>query len=200
MTAKEGEFTDGVVVVKPGTDAEAIAKKIDALGFYGETRSRTFEAEARAFEGVVNIIKTIAYALGGVLVGLACGLILSTISRIVADSRADIGLFRALGATKRDIRRLFLGESMLLGTMGTFAGMALGWVLAAGISHWVIAYSRRETFDPEELLLVPQSIFAVDAKFCALLLVAAAGLSFLAGLWPANRAAAVDPVKALKRE
>jgi len=45
----------------------------------------------------------------------------------VSDSRVDIGLFRALGATKREIRRLFLGEAMLQGVLGTVVGMLLGW-------------------------------------------------------------------------
>jgi ABC-type lipoprotein release transport system permease subunit len=89
---------------------------------------------------------------------------------------------------------------MLLGVLGTMVGVLLGWVLALGISHWVIGFARRSVYDPEEALLVSNSIFGVDVKFCLLLLLTAAVLSFLAGLLPAHRAATVDPVKALKRE
>jgi ABC-type lipoprotein release transport system permease subunit len=49
-------------------------------------------------------------------------------------------------------------------------------------------------------LLIPRSIFSVDLRFCLLLIVGAAALSLLAGLFPARRAANIDPVKALKRE
>jgi len=112
----------------------------------------------------------------------------------------DIGLFRALGATKGDIRRLFLSEAVLLGLLGTLAGMLMGWGVAFYISHWVLRAVRATMTDPEQLLMVPESIFTVDVQFCLMLLAGAAFVSLIAGLMPANRAARIDPVKALKRE
>jgi ABC-type lipoprotein release transport system permease subunit len=200
QTPRAGEFSEGVVLVKQGANIEAVAKKIDELGFYAATRARTFENQARAFDNGLRVVKKIAFAFGAIILGLACGLMWSTTSKIVSDSRADIGLFRALGATKRDIRRLFLGESVLLGVLGTLTGLLLGWALAAGISRWVIGFARKAAFDPEEALLIPDSIFSYNLQFCFLLLAGAAIVSLLAGLLPANRAANVDPVKALKRE
>ena len=197
---KPGEYAEGLVLVKHGADIEAIAKRIEDMGFTVATRARTFENQAEAFDSTVHVVKQVAFALGGLILGLACALVWSTTSKTVSDSRVDIGLFRALGATKRDIRRLFLGEAMLQGVLGTIVGMVLGWVLAIGISHWVIGFARRSVFDPEEALLIPDSIFSVNLKFCLMLIVGAAAVSLLAGLLPANRAANVDPVKALKRE
>lgn len=197
---RTGEFTDAIVVAKPGADIEAVAKHIDEMGFYATTRARAFEQQVRMFDSMMRVVKSVVYAFGGVLLGLAFGLLWSTTSRVVSDSRTDIGLFRALGATKSDVRRLFLGESALLGVLGTFVGMMMGWALAMGISHLVIGWARSNTYDPEEALLIPDSIFAIDLKFSVLLLAGAAAVALLAGLWPANRAANVDPVKALKRE
>lgn len=197
---KPGEYAEGVVLVKHGADIEAIAKRIEDMGFTVATRARTFENQAEAFDSTVHVVKQVAFALGGLILGLACALVWSTTSKTVSDSRVDIGLFRALGATKRDIRRLFLGEAMLQGVLGTMVGMVLGWMLAIGISHWVIGFARRSVFDPEEALLIPDSIFSVNLRFCLMLIVGAAVVSLLAGLLPANRAANVDPVKALKRE
>ncbi|MGD1020498.1 MAG: FtsX-like permease family protein [Verrucomicrobiia bacterium] len=197
---KPGEYTEGLVLVKHGADIESIAKRIEDMGFTVATRARTFENQAEAFDSTVRVVKQVAFALGGVILGLACALVWSTTSKTVSDSRVDIGLFRALGATKRDIRRLFLGEAMLQGVLGTIVGMVLGWVLAIGISHWVIGFARRSVFDPEEALLIPDSIFSINLRFCLLLIVGAAVVSLLAGLLPANRAANIDPVKALKRE
>ncbi|HUI06476.1 MAG TPA: FtsX-like permease family protein [Verrucomicrobiae bacterium] len=197
---KPGEYTEGVVLVKPGADIEAVAKRIEELGFSATTRARAFENQVRAFDSSLRVVKKVAFAFGGLIFGLACALVWSTTSKTVSDSRPDIGLFRALGATKRDIRRLFLGEAMLQGVLGTLFGMALGWALALTISHWVISFARRSTFDPEEALLIPRSIFSLNLKFCLLLVAGAAILSLLAGLLPAQRAANVDPVQALKRE
>jgi len=197
---KPGEYAEGVVLVKHGADVESVAKRIEDMGFTVATRARTFENQAEAFDSTVHIVKEVAFALGGLILGLACALVWSTTSKTVSDSRVDIGLFRALGATKRDIRRLFLGEAMLQGVLGTVVGMVVGWVLAVGISHWVIGFARQSVFDPEEALLIPDSIFSINLMFSFLLIVGAAVVSLLAGLLPANRAANVDPVKALKRE
>src|SRR5207247_1762971 len=164
------------------------------------TRASAFESMMKELDTVIRFVKRIAFAFGALLLGLACGLLWSTTSRIVSDSRVDIGLFRALGATKTDIRRLFLSEAVLLGMLGTLVGMLIGWVLAAGISHWVIRFARRAVTDPEDLLLVPDSIFSVDLRFSLMLLAGAAIVSLVAGWLPASRAANVDPVKALKRE
>jgi ABC-type lipoprotein release transport system permease subunit len=197
---KPGEYPEGLVLVKHGADIEAIAKRIEDMGFTVATRARTFENQAEAFDSTLHVVKLVGFALGAVILGLACALVWSTTSKTVSDSRVDIGLFRALGATKRDIRRLFLGEAMLQGVLGTMVGMVLGWVLAIGISHWVVGFARQSVFDPEEALLIPDSIFSINLKFCLMLIVGAAVVSLLAGLLPANRAANVDPVKALKRE
>src|SRR5580704_18324934 len=158
------------------------------MGLSAATQARAFEEQARAFDSSMHIAKKVAFAFGGLILGLACGLVWSTTSKTVSDSRADIGLFRALGATKREIRRLFLGEAMLQGVLGTIVGMVLGWVLAIGISHWVIGFARQSVYDPEEALLIPDSIFTANLKFCLMLIVGAAVVSLLAGLLPANRA------------
>lgn len=199
-TPRAGEFTEGIVLVKRGVDTEAVAKRIEGIGFSAVSRTRAFENQAKMFDSSIRFVKRIAYAFGGLILGLACGLLWSTTSRIVSDSRVDIGLFRALGATKADIRRLFLGESMLLGWLGTLAGMLLGWFLAYNISRWAVSVIRREVTAPEDVFLVPDSIFSIGWRFSFLLLVGAAAVSLLAGLFPANRAANIDPVKALKRE
>ncbi len=199
-TPREGEYTEGLVLLKQGADADAVAQRIEEMGFQATTRTRAFENMVEEFDTVVKFVKRIAWAFGAVILGLAGGLLWSTTSRIVSDSRADIGLFRALGATKGDVRRLFLGEAALLGMLGTLVGMALGWLLAWQISRWTVRLVRGEVTDPEQMLMVPDSVFRVDVPFCLMLLAGAAVFSILVGLWPANRAASVDPVQALRRE
>jgi ABC-type lipoprotein release transport system permease subunit len=200
LTPRTGEFAEGIVMVKDGADVEAVAKRIRDLGFEATTRSSAFANMVKEFDTFVRFVKRIALAFGGLILALACGLLWSTTSRIVSDSRTDIGLFRALGATKSDVRRLFLSEAAWLGMLGTLCGIFLGWALAWEISRWTIRFVRREVVDPEQMLMIPDSVFRIDWVFCAALLVGAAIVSILAGLWPATRAAKVDPVQALKRE
>jgi hypothetical protein len=199
-TPRAGEFTEGLVLVRRGADVEAVAGRIREMGFQAVTRASAFEATVKELDTVVKFVKRIALAFGAVILGLAGGLLWSTTSRIVSDSRADIGLFRALGATKSDIRRLFLSEAVLLGWLGTLVGMVLGWTVAYYISRWTIRLVRGEIDDPEQMLIIPDSVFSIDVRFCLVLLAGAAVLSVLAALRPASRAANIDPVKALKRE
>lgn len=199
-TPTAGEYTEGLVLVKNDTDVDVVAKRIKEMGFETATRASAFENTVKEFDMAVRFVKRIAFAFGAVILGLACGLLWSTTSRIVSDSRVDIGLFRALGATKGDIRKLFLSEAVLLGMLGTLCGMLLGWALAYEISRWTVRLVHREVADPEQMLMLPDSVFRVDVPFCLTLLAGAAVFSILAGLWPANRAASVDPVQALKRE
>lgn len=197
---REGEYTQAILLLKAGTNPEAVVKRLRELGWEGTTRENAFESFLKEVETAMKLIKRIAYALGGVLLLIACGLLWSTTSRIVSDSRVDIGLFRALGATKSDVRRLFLTETMMLGEVGALAGIFLGWLAGYWISRWVIHLATTEVCDPLGTLMIPRSVFAIDWIGCGWLLVGAAVVSWLAGLWPANRAANVDPVKALKRE
>lgn len=199
-TPRSDESREGVIVVKDGADLDAVAEKVRELGFEATTRGTVFESMLKEVDGAVRIVKKIAFGFGAVILALAVGLLWSTTSRIVSDSRVDIGLMRALGATKGDVRRLFLSEAVLLGMLGTLVGMLIGWALAFYLSRWAVRTARATVPDPEQMLVVPDTLFSVDLMFCLTLLAGAAFVSILAGLLPANRAAKVDPVLALKRE
>lgn len=200
LTPREGEFTDGLVVVRHAAAVEKVAKRIEDMGFRVATRALAFDSQVKSFDSGLKVVKLIVYGFGGMILAIAGALVWSTTSRLVSDSRTDIGLFRALGATKTDIRRLFLSEAALLGILGTFLGTLLGWALACTISHYALRFARREVSQPEEMLLIPDTIFAFRMLSCLALLAGAAVVSSLAGWWPARRAANIDPVKALKRE
>jgi hypothetical protein len=198
-TPREGEYSAGMLAVNSLVRTEAIADRLDKMGFRVETRKRALEEQSKEFESGVRVVKRVAFIFGGVILGLACALLASTIAKIISDSRADIGLFRALGATKNDVRWLFLGESGLMGVCGTIVGTLLGWALAGGISLWVISYAHRESTSPQEKLLIPDSIFGIDLPFCILLLLGSVVVSVLAGWLPARKATRIDPVDALRR-
>jgi putative ABC transport system permease protein len=98
----------------------------------------------------------------------------------VLERRGEIGLRRALGATRRHISVQFLGESLLLSTIGGIGGVLLG----AGVTA---AYARFQGWD----VLVPAvAIFGG--------LAAALAIGAIAGLYPAMRAARVSPTEALR--
>lgn len=105
----------------------------------------------------------------------------------VTERTREIGLRKALGARRRDILIQFLTESSLLSLVGGLIGIALGWVIAMVVGR--IAANSGTPFDP---------VVGINAVLLATLFSAAVGLFF--GIYPANRAASLEPVEALRYE
>jgi putative ABC transport system permease protein len=105
----------------------------------------------------------------------------------VTERTREIGLRKALGARRRDILTQFLAESSLLSLLGGMIGIILGWLIAAVIGQ--IALAMNEALSPA---------VGLDAVLMATLFSTAVGLFF--GIYPANRAAALEPVEALRYE
>ena len=167
----EPQFVDDVRSVLPATvnpenpDQVEVTRPSDAL----EARSAAESALTNLFLG----LGAVALLVGGV--GIANVMVISVLER-----RGEIGLRRALGATRRHISVQFLGESLLLASMGGVGGVVLGAAVTA-------AYSTYRGWD----VLVP-TIALVGGIIAALL------IGTVAGLYPATRAARVSPTEALR--
>jgi putative ABC transport system permease protein len=105
----------------------------------------------------------------------------------VTERTREIGLRKALGARKRDILIQFLTESSLLSLIGGLIGILFGWFIAYIVGR--IAAATGNNFTP---------LVSLDAVLMATLFSAAVGLFF--GIYPANRAAKLEPVEALRYE
>jgi len=105
----------------------------------------------------------------------------------VTERTREIGLRKALGARKRDILVQFLTESAVLSLVGGIFGIILGWLISMAVGR--IAAANNTPFSPS---------IGVDTILLATLFSAAVGLFF--GLYPANRAAGLEPVEALRYE
>jgi putative ABC transport system permease protein len=131
------------------------------------------EAADDAFTALFLGLGAVALLVGGV--GIANVMVISVLER-----RSEIGLRRALGATKRHVAVQFLGEALLLSGVGGIGGVALGWVVTgiyANIKGW-------------DILIPP---LAIGGGMAAAILIGA-----VAGLYPAVRAARLSPTEALR--
>ena len=139
-------------------------------------------------ETAAAILNVLTIFLGGVagislLVG---GIGIMNIMLVsVIERTKEIGLRKAMGARKRDIMIQFLTESSLLSLFGGMIGILLGWGIAAGVGQ--IAAASDTPLNP---------VIGLDSVLLATLFSAAVGLFF--GLYPANRAANLEPVEALR--
>ena len=143
-----------------------------------------FVATAKTITGVLTIflggIAGISLLVGGI--GIMNIMLVS-----VTERTREIGLRKALGARKKDILIQFLTESSLLSLLGGVIGIGLGWLIAFIVGK--IAVASGTPFNP---------VVGVDAILLATIFSTAVGLFF--GIYPANRAANLQPVEALRYE
>ncbi len=193
------------IKVKPGVNIDRLAERLQL----GLERLRpmyfhvsTWEQKQGALLGAVAIEQGILNILLFMIIAVAGFGILAIFSMIVVEKTRDIGVMKALGASTRGIRWIFLGYGLLLGAVGSGVGMIGGLLFVHYINEIekflsVILHHRvfDDTiyyFDKIPTLVEPHTVIAVVAG--ALL------IAVLASIWPAQRAARLHPVKALRLE
>jgi putative ABC transport system permease protein len=170
VRADEDELTDVRDRIGPTANAEnpeevAVSRPSDAL----EAKA----AAEGAFTTLLLGLGVVALLVGGV--GIANVMVISVLER-----RSEIGLRRALGATRRHVATQFLTESLLLAAIGGAVGAALG---AIATAVWAIAQAQAAVIPPE----------AIFGGLLASLLIGT-----VAGLYPATRASRLSPTEALR--
>ena len=179
--------------LKPGHTIVEAEKELQSLlgaGFQVEPpsgRGQQFEAMLSAYSVTVNVSSLFALFIGMFI-------IYNSFSIAVTQRRSEIGILRALGATRAQIRWLFLGESAVTGLIGSVLGVGFGALLARGIAASIGSLIT-------DVYGVAQR--ADDVATSPLVLLGALGIgvatSLVAAFIPARNAARVDPVQALQK-
>ncbi len=139
------------------------------------------------FQSITSILTIFLGGIAGISL-LVGGIGIMNIMLVsVTERTREIGLRKALGARRRDILIQFLTESSLLSLIGGIIGIFFGWLISFAVGQ--IAAASGTEFIP---------IVGADAVLLATLFSAAVGLFF--GIYPANRAASLEPVEALRYE
>lgn len=120
--------------------------------------------------------------------------IVSTLTMVVADKTREIGILRAMGLPATSIRRIFLYQGTVVGAVGTGGGLVLGLVVAVLLEKY-----RLIALDPTVYFIdhLPVAIQPLDVLF---IVVASIVIAALATLYPANQAAKLYPVEAIRHE
>jgi len=190
------DHVDMILVQALNADAVTAAEEeISAILRYrhrtavGEDDFTTFSQQSflEVAETITNVFTIFLGGVAGISL-LVGGIGIMNIMLVsVTERTREIGLRKAVGARKRDIMLQFLAESALLSLFGGLIGIVLGWALSMLVG--AIAAASNADINP---------VVGIDAVLMATLFSAAVGLFF--GLYPAKRAADLEPVEALRYE
>jgi lipoprotein-releasing system permease protein len=154
------------------------------------------------FFSALEVERNVMFLILTLIVIVAALNIISGLTMLVKDKGHDIAILRTMGATRGAIMRVFFIAGASIGTLGTLAGFALGVTISLNVEpirQFISSITQTELFSPE-LYFLSQLPSEIDASETITVLVMALALSFLATLYPAWRAARLDPVEALRYE
>ncbi len=188
---KKGGFMSADVRVTPGGDLPATVKEIEALGFRTHSGAKWFAAAKREVTLIaagLNLFALIALFVAAV--GITNTLVTSVVERT-----KEIGILRAVGATRGQIMGLFLTEGALIGCAGAAFGLALAYGLTVWADKWVQSLIAGQ-MDGQKMLST--TIFVFPGWLWAASVCFAVVVTTTAALYPARRAAQINPIEALR--
>jgi len=179
-----------VVRVKGPSDLFVVEKQIQEMGFHTETLLARIKQIREAFL-IMDLVLTSVGTVALVVAGLG---IINTLLMAVLERYREIGTYKALGASDGDVRVMFLAEAGVVGLAGGLGGLVLGRVVAWIIEVVVNGIARNRGFDE------PIMAFAFPFYLLAGAVLFSIAVSLVSGVYPAMRAARIDPIQALRGE
>lgn len=188
-TSSKASYDSLTVRVKGPSQVKSVEDAIQALGF---TTFSLLDA-TKSLRQVFAVFDLLLGIFGSLALAVASLGIINTLVMAILERRREIGILKALGAADRDIRRLFFAEAGVMGLMGGILGVALGWLIGSALTFGTNVYLRRQELPPIDLSSIPWWMVAGAIGFSVL-------VSLAAGIYPASRAAKLNPVEALRYE
>jgi lipoprotein-releasing system permease protein len=161
---------------------------------------QTWRDRNQAFFNALNVERNVVTLVVSLVVLVAALNIISGLFMLVKDKGSNIAILRTMGASAGAIMRVFFMTGAAIGVVGTFAGLVIGLLICANAEHIRAFIQWISGVDPfnAELYYLAQLPAKVDFGQTATIVVASLLLSFLATIYPAWKAAKLDPVEALR--
>jgi putative ABC transport system permease protein len=177
------------VRVKDPAKVAQVQDAIKQMGF------RTFSVldAAKSLRRFFTVLDLFLGIFGSLALAVATLAIINTLVMAVLERRREIGVMKAIGASDGDVKRLFFAEAGAMGFFGGVLGIALGFAIGKAINIGTGIYLHNHQLPAEAVWIMPPWLIGAAIAFSIV-------VSLLAGLYPASRAARLDPVQTLKYE
>jgi lipoprotein-releasing system permease protein len=172
--------------------ARNVAQRIiDKLGF--PYWARDWMQMNRNLFKAMKLERRVMFIILTLIVLVAAFNIASSLIMMVMGKTKDIAILKAMGATERSIRKIFVFNGMVIGTVGTLIGLGLGLVICTGLKHYNIHELTGDIY-----YFTTQLPVKLELPDVASIIIAALVICFLATLYPARQAAKLNPVDAIR--
>jgi len=177
------------VRVKDPAKVQAVQDAINQMNF------RTFSVldATKSLRRFFTVLDLFLGIFGSLALAVATLAIVNTLVMAVLERRREIGVMKAIGASDQDVKKLFFTEAGAMGFFGGILGILLGLAIGKAINFGTAIYLTRRQLPAEPVWVMPPWLVGAALAFSIL-------VSLMAGLYPASRAARLDPVQTLKYE
>jgi putative ABC transport system permease protein len=182
-------YSSLTVRAKSPSQVEGIEAAVKNMGFAAFSlldASRNLRLFFTIFDLLLGIFGSLALAVA------TLGII-NTLAMAILERRREIGIFKALGAADGDVKELFFVEASVMGLLGGVLGVSFGWFIGRGVTWGTNLYLKRQNLPAAHVFSVPWWLVLGAIVFAVI-------VSLAAGLYPATRAARLNPVEALRYE
>ena len=187
-----GDSVNGIEVrVNDIYNARNIAGRIvKELGF--QYWARDWMQMNQNLFSALKLEKTVMFIILALIVLVAAFNIASTLIMMVMEKTKDIAILKAMGATNKSIRKIFVFKGIVIGSIGTILGVCLGFILCTVLKYYQFIELPGDVY---YITTLPVKLELLDVVIIAS---AAMAISFLATLYPARQASKLDPVEAIR--
>jgi len=186
---KEGTYGSIHVRIDDMKNMDAVKKELDAMEVGVFSIADQLQEIRRSF----MIINSILGAIGAIALMVAGLGIINTMVMSILERTREIGIMKAIGGSETEIRMIFFVEAAVIGLIGALFGLMLGWVVTRVANFVMNLQIVPDGIEPVDLFYFPMWLILGAIAFSIL-------ISLAAGLYPAMRAARIDPVKALRHD
>jgi putative ABC transport system permease protein len=175
--------------VKDPSKVQGVQDAIGKMGF------RTFSIldATKSLRRFFTVLDLFLGIFGSLALAVATLAIINTLVMAVLERRREIGVMKAIGASDGDVKKLFFTEAGAMGFFGGLLGIVLGFGIGKAINIGTGFYLQRHQLPAEPVWILPPWLIGAAIAFSIV-------VSLVAGLYPASRAAKLDPVQTLKYE